>query len=123
MATSCTRKVGIKGKVIHSQGREIIANVLSFFKEEAAKGSPVIPLANFRERLIAATKISANTYRSIVKESADIASGAATAFSTPGKNRQRKCPKSTLCNGEIETIRSIVHNFSIIEKRQPTLKG
>jgi hypothetical protein len=56
-------------------------------------------------------------------EASDVASGAVPCFSTPGKNRKRGCPKSKLCDGEIETIRSIIHNFYIIEKKQPTLKG
>jgi hypothetical protein len=91
-------------------------------KEEAANGTAIIPLANFKARLIAATKISESSYRRIAKEASDVASGAVPCFSTPGKNRKRDCPKSKLCDGEIETIRSIISNFYIIEKKQPTLE-
>jgi hypothetical protein len=62
MATSSSKKLGIKGKVIHRQGREIIPNILNFVKEEAASETAIIPLANFKARLIAATKISESSY-------------------------------------------------------------
>lgn len=120
---SLSRKIGIKGKVIHSQGREIIANIIKFMKQEAEHDAPIIPLANFKQRVIAATKISVSSYRRILKESADIDSGAVASFSTPHKMRPRKSPKASLHSGEIETIRTIVHEFYIMEKRRPTLKG
>jgi hypothetical protein len=82
MATSSSKKLGIKGKVIHSQGREMISNILNFMKEEAANGTTIIPLANFKARLIVATKISESSYRRIAKEAADVASGAVPCFST-----------------------------------------
>jgi hypothetical protein len=82
MATSSSKKLGIKGKVIHSRGREITSNILNFMKEEAANGTTIIPLANFKARLIAATKISESSYRRIAKEAADVASGAVPCFST-----------------------------------------
>jgi hypothetical protein len=81
MATSSSKKLGIKGKVIHSQGREIISNILNFMKQETANGTTIIPLANFKARLIAATKISESSYRRIAKEPADVASGAVPCFS------------------------------------------
>jgi hypothetical protein len=82
MATSSFKKLGIKGKVIHSQGREIISNILNFMKEEAANGTIIIPLANFKARLIAARKISESSYRRIAKDAADVASDAVPCFST-----------------------------------------
>lgn len=115
--------IGIKGKVIHSQAREIIANVLHFMRQEAENQGPIVPLANFKERLLAATKISKTAYRSIVKESKKVQSGESTSFSTPRKNRSRISPKSSIWEGDKEAIRTIIHNFFIIEKRKPTLKG
>lgn len=115
--------VGIKGKIIHSQGREIISNVLEFMKQEANNGVPTIPLTNFKERLLAATKISDNTYRRIIKETQQIETGASTSFSSPRKQRPRTCLKRTVCDGELAVIRSIIHNFYITDKRRPTLKG
>lgn len=51
------KKVGVCGKVLHSQAREIVANVINFMKQEATNGNPVIPLENFKKRVLAATGI------------------------------------------------------------------
>ncbi|KAI4462140.1 zinc finger protein [Holotrichia oblita] len=120
---STPKKVGVKGKIIHSQGREIIANVLKFMKEEAGNNTPTIELSHYKERLLAATGISDSTYRSIVKEVGDIDAGGVTSFSSPGKKRSRPSPKSTLRTEEKQTIRTIVHNFYIHERRRPTIRG
>ncbi|KAJ3655186.1 hypothetical protein Zmor_014323 [Zophobas morio] len=56
-----TSKMG-KGKPLHSQTREIIARVMDFMKREAEEGI-TIPITNYRERVIAATGISINTYQ------------------------------------------------------------
>jgi hypothetical protein len=61
------KKVGVPGKGIHSQTKEVIANVLKFMREEAEKGI-TIPLANFKQRLITATGISDKLYRKVVQE-------------------------------------------------------
>ncbi|KAK9738069.1 hypothetical protein QE152_g10196 [Popillia japonica] len=63
------------------QAREIIANVLQFMKDEAANKCCTIPITNFKERLIAATKIAERTSRDIVKEADDVRLGAASGFS------------------------------------------
>lgn len=120
---SSSKKVGVKGKVIHSQGREIIANVLKFMKEEAENKHPIIPLTNYKERLMRAVGISDVTYRSIAKEAEDVNSGKVASFGTPHKTRPRKSTKSTLRPEDTDTIRSIIHNFYIHEKRRPSLKG
>lgn len=121
---SAKKTVGIKGKVIHSQAREIISNVLQFMKDEAENGgTPTIPLTNFKQRLIAATKISESTYKRISKERKSVHSRASSSFSTPHKDRPRQCTKSNLSEGEIQNIRSIIHDFYITQKRRPTLQG
>ncbi|KAK9759305.1 hypothetical protein QE152_g143 [Popillia japonica] len=61
-ASSSSTKIG-KGHIIHSQAREILANVMQFMKEEATNNSCGIPLTNFKERFLAATKVSEKTYR------------------------------------------------------------
>ncbi|KAK9709442.1 hypothetical protein QE152_g26600 [Popillia japonica] len=123
---STSTKIG-KGRILHSQAREIIANVLQFIKDEAAKRKVqkccTIPITNFKERLIAATKIAERTYRDIIKEADDVRSGAASGFSSPSKKRKRPSPKSSMPERETEVIRTIVHNFYVTEKRRPTLKG
>lgn len=122
MASSSTTNIG-KGHIIHSQGREILANVMQFMKEEAANNACGIPLTNFKERFLAATKVSEKTYRSVVKEMKDISTGASTSFSSPPKKRNKPSPKSTLMEWQTEIIRTFVHNFYLTEHRRPTLKG
>ncbi|KAI4467008.1 hypothetical protein MML48_2g00016091 [Holotrichia oblita] len=92
-------------------------------KEEAGNNTPTIELSHYKERLLAATGISDSTYRSIVKEVGDIDAGGVTSFSSPGKKRSRPSPKSTLRTEEKQTIRTIVHNFYIHERRRPTIRG
>lgn len=41
------KKIGKRGIIIHSQGREIVSNVSEFMKKEAEEGS-TIPLKNHR---------------------------------------------------------------------------
>lgn len=41
------KKIGIKGKIIKSQAREIINNVIKFMQQEAENGIQ-IPLSNYR---------------------------------------------------------------------------
>jgi hypothetical protein len=105
------------GKIINSQTREVIAKVMKFMKEEATNGIQ-IPVANFKARVLAATGIGR-----IQKEAQRVAIGEIPKFTSPKKNRKRATPKSDLQEGEIQAIRSIIHNFCITEKRQPTLRG
>jgi hypothetical protein len=115
------RKIGVQGKDLRSQTKEVIANVLQFFKDEAEHG-PRIPLTNFKVRLMAATGISERSYRMISKESKE-SEPTSTSFSSPSK---RKCPESSpdsKCAGALQCIRDIIYNFYIIEKRRPSLQG
>ena len=42
-----SKKVGKKGSIIHSKGREIVSNVSKFMQKEADEGI-TIPLKNYR---------------------------------------------------------------------------
>ncbi|RZC39454.1 hypothetical protein BDFB_012630 [Asbolus verrucosus] len=77
-------------------------------KEEAKEGCPLIPLTNFKTRLLAGTQIGENVYRRICKEAEDVASGVIPGFSTPDKSRKRKYQKKILCVGEMKSIRAII---------------
>lgn len=85
---------GKQGLILHCQAREIVANVIDFMKKEAENyrrcNTPLIPINNFRERVIAATGVSRQMYTSITKESKNIADGVSTSFVTPRKKRKRK---------------------------------
>ncbi|KAF5296771.1 hypothetical protein FQA39_LY12289 [Lamprigera yunnana] len=118
-----TPTIAIKGKIIHSQARNIIANVIQFMRQESESGGPLIPLTNFRERVFAATKTSKYSYERIVNEAKEVESGASTSFSSLPKNRPKTTPKSALSFGDKEVIRSTIHNFYITEKRRLTLQA
>lgn len=75
-----------------------------------------------RERTLKATSVSKNTLQKIQKESQYIEYSASTSFGTPHKERPRKSRKMDAIRvGTRQTIRDIVHDFYIIEKRRPTL--
>ncbi|RZC36475.1 hypothetical protein BDFB_013787, partial [Asbolus verrucosus] len=51
-----------------------------------------IPIANYKQRVMAATGISEKMYKTIVKEAKDVHTGASTSFLSPRK--QRPCKKT-----------------------------
>lgn len=71
---------------------------------------------------MAATGIGKNYYLNVIEDQKKMIAGEVKSFSSPGKTRKRESPKSTLTEGQIETIRSTIHNYAIIEKRHPTCK-
>lgn len=81
MATHKT--FGQRGKILHGQAREVIANVLAFMKKEAEDGGTKIPISNYKQRVMAATGISEKMYKNIIKESKAVACGALPTFLTP----------------------------------------
>ncbi|KAK4877031.1 hypothetical protein RN001_009537 [Aquatica leii] len=107
---SSSKKVRVRGKIIHTQSREIIANILMFFKQEAENGV-TIPLTNYKQRLFAATKILEITYRRISKESNSIERGETSSFLSPRKERLKRCTKKDILPAEKESIRNIIHIF------------
>jgi hypothetical protein len=123
-STSCSTlsTFGKQGVILHSQAREIVAYVIHFMKKEAEhfgrRNEPLIPMKNFRERIMVATGISRQIYTSVTKESRNVSSGASTSFSTPRKKRQRR-RKYELVEGEKHAIRTIVNEFHT----EPDLKA
>lgn len=115
------KKIGISGKIIHSQAREVIANVLEFMKKEAS-GEIAIPVANFKQRLIMATGISEKTYRNICKESIKVQTQPSGFFPSPIKTKEKKSFPDSYREGQLASIRDVIYNYYIIEKRRPSLK-
>lgn len=116
----------LKGKVIHSQGREIIANVYNFMKQEAQNKEVTIPLAKARERTAAAVGVSERLVTKInsdfkkLKEDEDCET---RQFSTPGKKRNNYPRRITgLDDFDKCAVRRIIYNFHLQKKCFPTVK-
>lgn len=116
----------LKGKVIHSQGREIIANVYNFMKEEAENKQVTIPLAKARERTAAAVGVSERLVTKIngdlkkLKEAEDCET---RQFSTPGKKRHNFPRRVTgLDDFDKCAVRRTIYNFHLQKKCFPTVK-
>ncbi|KAK5645689.1 hypothetical protein RI129_004153 [Pyrocoelia pectoralis] len=76
---------------------------MKFMKEEAANGDPIIPLSNYKQRVLAATGISESSYKRILKEAESVDTGASTSFSSPRKNSPKTVLKTNLPNHEFGT--------------------
>lgn len=83
-----------RGQVVQAQTREIIARVIKFMHDEALSfqnnGKPLIPLASFKQRVLAATGISSKTYSSVIREARAIEVGLCDSFMTPRKQPNRR---------------------------------
>ncbi|XP_056645053.1 uncharacterized protein LOC130450600 [Diorhabda sublineata] len=116
-----SKKVGKQGLIIRSQGREIISNIINFMKKEADEGV-TIPLKNYRERVLAATGVSKYTFQKISKEAQKVEwGGPSTSFQSPKKIRNTKKRKLDRTSpDQIKSIREIIYDFYVLEKRLPT---
>jgi hypothetical protein len=85
------KQVGVRGKVVTAQTREVIANVLKFMKKEAENGAPVIPITNYKQRLKEATGASERIYKQVVKDMKLIEAGKITAFTSPNRKSRSNC--------------------------------
>lgn len=117
-------KVGVGGKVLNSQSREIVSNVFKFMKEESVSGTPKIPLKKARDRTAAATGVSIRSVSRINKElhSLRVSEDKPKSFLTPNKSRKRQKPITDLDQFDECVVRRVVYEFYITEKRVPTLK-
>ena len=111
----------LKGKVLHSQTREVVANVYKFMRREVEEGAP-IKFKAVQERVAEATGVSLSSVRRIKSELDALQSGESVSFTTPHKERPRRSPKATLDNFNEAVVRRAVNDFYIVEKQRPTLK-
>lgn len=116
----------LKGKVIHSQGREIIANVYNFMKEEATNKQVTIPITKARERTAAAVGVSERLVTKInsdLKKLKEDEECETRKFSTPGKKRHNFPRRITgLDDFDKCAVRRTIYNFHLQKKCFPTVK-
>lgn len=110
----------LKGKVLHSQSREIINNVLRFMEEEAQQGSCIIPVGKAQERTAKAVGVAERTVRRIKYQAKSI-EAASISFSTPNKVRNKKSSVKELDDFDLCVVRRTVYDFYKIEKRVLTV--
>lgn len=120
MEGSVKTKLGGR-KVIHSQAREVVANVYHFMKREAETNAP-INLKKVQERVVQATGVSESTLRRILKEEKKC-STSGTSFSTPNKVRKRKKTKTDLDDFDLGVVRRTVNDFHRQHGERPTLSS
>lgn len=117
-------KVGVPGKALSSQSKEIVSNVYTFMKKESDIDKIEIPLKLARERTAVATGVSVRTVSRINAELSKLSvdKEEANYFSTPTKIRNRKKPVTGIDSFDESVVRRTVYDFYITEKRLPTIK-
>ncbi|KAJ8870917.1 hypothetical protein PR048_027219 [Dryococelus australis] len=80
----------LKGRILYSQSREIVHNVLMFMEEEARNGICSIPVENAQFRTTCATGVLERSIRKIKNEAKDTTKESGLLFSTPNKQPKRK---------------------------------
>lgn len=113
-------KSKVKGKVIRSQTREVISNVLTFMEREAEEGKFIIQCKRVHERVAAAVGVSVRTL-SRIKSERKRTSESGTSFETPNKKRLRCRPITGLDDFDQCVVRRIINNFYLLEKCLPTI--
>ncbi|KAG8294839.1 hypothetical protein J6590_093811 [Homalodisca vitripennis] len=121
MATPTVFNSKLDGKVLKSQTREVISNVMDFMSREGKEGTFVIDPKKVRERVATAVGVSRRTLTRISAEKRKLAE-TTTSFETP--NKVRKVPKKLtgLDDFDLGVIRRTINNFYLTEKCLPTLK-
>lgn len=109
-----------KGKTIHSEARNIIANVIGGCEIEKATNELAIPLGRANDRAAHYCGVSLRTISNIRKELNGSESG---ILSTPGKERPRSSPLfiSSLDSFDRQVIRNKILYFYSQEKIVPTI--
>ena len=106
-------------KVIYSQAREVIFNVLQFMRREVAEGIK-IPIKSVFKRVTAATGISTRTLSRIAKEGEKLEGG---QFKSPKKTKPQVSPKTSVDDFDTHVIRRTVNQFHITHKIHPTVSS
>jgi hypothetical protein len=110
-------------KTLKGQTWEVVANVLQFMQKEADRRQFVIPVTKVHERVASATDVSKSALISIKKETLNMQTGAATSYSTPKRNRNRRRPCTKADDFDMCVVRRKIHEFYLLEKRLPTVKA
>lgn len=98
----------LKGKVLNSQTREVIANVIHFMRKEAKNKEPLTDLKKVQERVVLATGVSLSSVKKIVREMQLIEDGECSSFVTPNKKRKKGASKTCLDHFDTGCLRRYI---------------
>lgn len=117
-----SKKSTLGCRTLHSQAREIVANVNEFMKSEAEVGKFLIDVKNIHELVSKATGVSKRSVIRIMKECKRICDNVNDSFSAPGK--KHRLPKRITDIDDFDkcVTRRRVHNFYVQQKTVPAVK-
>lgn len=113
----------INGKTLHSQTREVIANVYNVCTEEARANNFNLPLKRKLERVAMYTGVSVSAVRRIHREDEERnRSNPDQLLSSPGKKRSRLSAVDEIEDFDFSIIRRLIEKFYLELKIVPTLR-
>ncbi|XP_047538671.1 uncharacterized protein LOC125072190 [Vanessa atalanta] len=126
-ASSNVSMASKRRKVVHSEGRSMIASVYHFLREEyeftksvAEPNCDLSHLGDITRRTAEATGDSMKTVQRILKEEKELPS-CSSNFTSPMKKRRKRDSKVEIDNFTADVVRSTIQNFHVIHKEIPTL--
>jgi hypothetical protein len=110
----------LKHRILRSQTRDVVWNVLKFMKQEAEQGSFITPISKAQERTEAATGVTVSTVRKIKSEGKSLVTtgqGNSSVLTPKKKNRTRNVTE--LNEFDLCVVRRTVYDFNKTEKQIP----
>lgn len=118
-----TKNPYIRGKTLHSQTREVIANVYNVCDEESINNNFKLPLKRKLERVAMYTGVSVTVVKKIHKEDVERKENIPEKLlSSPGKKRSRPSAVQNIDDFDFSIIRRIIEKFYLELKVVPSLK-
>ncbi|XP_065210548.1 uncharacterized protein LOC135838729 isoform X1 [Planococcus citri] len=119
-----------KGQTVHSEGRNIIRNIICVCEEEKRRNSTILELDKAMARVALYGDVSEKTVRRIKKEAQESTSSSSNEtcampkkLSTPGKRRKRAESTSLMDEFNFQVIRKTIQSFYFEDKpRVPSLR-
>lgn len=112
-------KVGGKGRILHSQAREIVFNVFKYFDGI----QPKLTKATVFEKVHEATKVAPRTVERIVAEAKRLGNNFVDpTFVSPKKVINRQKPVCNLDDFDLDALRRLINNYHIINKSHITVR-
>lgn len=111
-------KVGGKGKILHSQAREIVFNVFNYFQGS----EPNMPKYKAIEKVHEATNVAPRTIERIVAEAKKCENVCRPNFISPKKIIKRKKTVCCLDSFDLDALRRLINNYHLIHKSHITIK-